>query len=90
MFGLSNETYSCVGSFSRFFSLSGKFPLLTKNVVNFLLVNSPIKLSILGYNVGSPAKDIAALFGFWDSLSFLGSDLGFPKKPHKRSRCFSI
>ncbi len=85
--GASKETYSWVGSLSRFPSFSQYIPLLTRNVVKSCLWNSAISSSISGYNVGSPASEIAAFVGFLDSSSFFLSTFLFPPNPHNRLFC---
>ena len=82
--GASKETYSWVGSFSRFPSFSQYIPLLTRNVVKSCLWNSAKSSSISGYKVGSPASEIAAFVGFLLSSSFFLSAFLLPPKPHRR------
>jgi len=81
--GAANVKYKFQGS-SNVSKTSGLVPLVTKKVVIPLFLYSVIKSESSGYNVGSPAKEIATLVGVSASLSLSAETLsGNPKYPVK-------
>src|SRR5574344_1692593 len=70
-----------MGRVSNSSSLSGYVPLVTMNVVIFLLWHSFRNSDRYGYVIGSPARDMATWLGFLASSNILGSQRGSPLNP---------